>query len=102
MFTKLAKGRGVMSSDGFCVERQGSPLTQFVVCYSEGDHVLKYSLENLVSDVTDRLYVDSIGPWCQPYQDEVIDDERKLLIAHRIRDAMEFLGDMLEVITHRY
>ena len=101
MFTMLPKGRGVVSAEGFCVQRFGSPMTQFVVHYSEGDHILEYPLENLVPGVIDMVFVDRIGPWCSPYQTETIDDERKLLIAVRIRDAMGFLGDVIEVIEEK-
>jgi len=87
-----------MSSEGFCVERLGSPLTQFVVRYSEGNHVLEYPLENLVSGVIDKVFTDRIGPWRKPHQDETIDDVHKRLIAYRVCEALGFLGDKIQVV----
>ena len=98
MFTRLSRGRAVRSSEGFSVERVGSPLTQFVIRYSEGDHVLEYPLENLMPDVIDKIYVDRIGPWNRPHQDEVISVGDKRLISNRIREAMDFLGDTVQVV----
>lgn len=97
MFTKLLKGRGVVSDEGYCVERIGSPLTQFFVRYLESDHVLEYPLENVTSDSVNRISVAKIGPWFPPYQSEALDVYRKIQIASRIREAMQFLGDAIEI-----
>jgi hypothetical protein len=99
MFSKLPTGRGATSSEGFCVQRLGSPMTQFIIRYSEGDHVLEYPLENLVPNATDMIVVKRIGPWRQPHQEQTIDDSQKVLIATRICDALAFLGDVVQVVT---
>ena len=98
MFTRLPSGRAVKSSDGFSVERLGSPLTQFIIRYSEGEHILEYPLENLMPGASDRIYIGRIGPWKEPYQDEVLNEKHKRLISDRIREAMDFLGDAIQVV----
>ena len=101
MFTRLPGRRAVVSDEGFSVERTGSPLTQFIVRYAEGDHVLEYPLEDVASGHAVSVVVGSVGPWLPPYQSERVSPERQKMIANRIRDGMMFMGDQVEVVSYR-
>ena len=92
MFTKLPDKWGASSADGFTVTRSGSPLTQFVIEYSEGERALRYSLENLVQGSVQSIVASSIGPWLQPHETEAIGTHEQREIANRIVKAMVFLG----------
>ena len=93
MFTKLPDKWGASSSEGFTVTRSGSPLTQFVIEYSEGERALRYSLESLVQGSVQPIIASNIGPWLQPHETEALGSIQQREIANRIVKAMLFLGD---------
>jgi hypothetical protein len=97
MFTKLPDMWGASSSEGFTVTRSGSPLTQFVIEYSEGKRSVRYSLESLVHGSVQPIVASNIGPWLQPHQAEALGAIEQHEIANRIVNAMLFLGDKFVV-----
>lgn len=97
MFTKLNGVWGVSSIEGFTVVRRGSPLTQFVIEYSEAGRSLHYALENLGPGSIQTIDAAAIGPWLSPYADEPIGPVQQQQIAERIVQAMFFLGDKFAV-----
>jgi hypothetical protein len=98
MFTKLSGAWGVSSIEGFTVVRRGSPLTQFVIEYSEAGRSLRYALENLGPGSIQPIAVAAIGPWLPPHAHEVISPAQQHQIADRIVQAMFFLGDKFAVV----
>lgn len=98
MFTKLGDAWGVSSIEGFTVVRRGSPLTQFVIEYSEAGRSLHYALENLAPGSIQPIAVAAIGPWLPPHVNEAISPAQQQQIADRIVQAMFFLGDSFAVV----
>jgi hypothetical protein len=99
MLTKLKDRYGVSSDEGFVVDRTGSPLTQFIMRYREGRRTLEYPLENLVPGSVTPVVLGSIKMWNSPHNMEQLSLDKRLEIAERIKDAMEFLGDKSSVIV---
>ena len=97
MFTKLPRVWGASSNEGFTVHRIGSPMTQFAIEYSEGGRVLRYALDNLGPGSIQPIATSSIGPWLAPHAAEPIGPEEQSVIARRIVEAMQFLGDPFQV-----
>jgi hypothetical protein len=97
MFTKLPDKWGASSSEGFTVTRSGSPVTQFVIEYSEGERALRYCLESLVQGSVQPITASNIGPWLRPHEAEVIGSIEQREIANRIVKAMVFLGEKFAV-----
>ena len=97
MLPKEGNRYPVVSDDGFRVDRKGSPITQIVITYSEGDHLLEYPLENLIPGSIDVIVASNIHGWCPPYDAEAISDSKKRLIADRIVEAMSLVGDRAQV-----
>ena len=97
MFTKLNGAWGASSNEGFTVVRRGSPMTQFVIEYSEAGRSLHYALENLVQGSVQPVIAAAIGPWLPPHANEAISPAQQEQIASRVVQAMLFLGDKFAV-----
>ena len=98
MITKLTGQRGVSSIDGFTVVRTGSPMTQFVLTYTESDgHSIDYPLENLIPGSIDVISVSGIHCWSPPFEAEPVPHKKRIQIAKRIVDGMNTLGEKLEL-----
>jgi hypothetical protein len=98
MFSKLPDLWGVASETGFTVIRRGNPLTEFAVEYSEGDRVLRYTLENLVAGSVQPIESRLIGPWLSPHDGEDLAPAEQVKIAGRIAAGMNYLGDKFAVV----
>ena len=98
MFHKEGKRYPAVSDEGFRVDRKGSPITQIVLVYIEGDHFLEYPLENLMPGSIDPIIVSEIGKWNPPFNDEPIPDDKRKQIAERIVAAVTFVGDKAKVV----
>jgi hypothetical protein len=93
------KRYAVISEEGFRVDRTGSPMTQFVLRYIEGDHVVEYPLENLMPGSVTPIVVKEIARWQPPFQDELLTAAKREQIAQRLAAALVFLGDRSKVVT---
>ena len=97
MLRRDGKRYAVISDEGFRVDRSGSPLTQFILQYSEADHVMEYPLENLAPGACTQIVVDEIKGWLPPYSAELIPEAKRREIAERLVAALTFLGDWAAV-----
>jgi hypothetical protein len=98
MLRRDEKRYAVVSDEGFRVDRTGSPMTQFVLRYTEADYILEYPLENLMPGSVTPIVVDEIGRWQPPFENELITGPRREQIAERLAAALVFLGDTSKVV----
>jgi hypothetical protein len=98
MLQREGKRYAVTSDEGFRVDRSGSPMTQFVLRYTEGDHVLEYPLENLVAGSVTPIVVADIKGWMPPHAHEVITESKREQIGARLVAALTFLGDSAKIV----
>ncbi len=99
MSLQKIEGRyGVISDEGYRIDRTGSPITQFVMRYHEDGKMALYYMENLMPWATDRISVSGVNGWEPPHAQEQMSLEKKRQIALRIKEAMFFLGDRAIVV----
>jgi hypothetical protein len=84
----------VESDEGFSVEVLG----RTGILYVERDHVMFVDSEVLARPAI-AIWLDRIQHWREPYQDEVLDEDKRARMVENIRRAVvEFWGSELEVI----
>ena len=95
--SKIPDRRAVKSDEGFTVERLGSPMTQFLIRYSEDNHWIEYPLENLTPDSQITIFASQITSWLPPFSEKILSAEKRVQIAERMADGMTFMGDAVTV-----
>jgi len=95
-YQKIPNRRAAKNSEGYLVERIGSPLTQFSVIYEDDKYKVVRPLENLSEGNINAIKWRDIK-FEPPFEHKNISDEEKMKIAYRMEEGMAFLGDRITI-----
>jgi len=87
MFT-IPRVNVIQSSDGYSVEVLG----RVGLLYTEGSKSVHVNSEVVGGSVGVSIYKSSIRTWNPPYDDEIIDEDKRKAIVENIRRAFRFQG----------
>jgi hypothetical protein len=92
-FTKSDNVFGITSSYGYSVCKKGNSIPSQFIEYIENDHKYIYHLDYLIPGATQIIHLNNISKWEPPFDKEIINNDKKIIICNRIENCMKLLGD---------